>query len=349
MTSDSSVTAVTRSFEDRLKRWVTECLQNMEVIEEFQWLPLTGDAGFRFYFRISLPNTSLIAVYSPPETENNQAFCDIDRFFFQQGIHVPKILAYLEAEGFFLLEDLGEKMYLDHLSDETASSLYGEAFFALLRIQQCPLDESILPRYDRDFLLSEMQLFCQWFVAELLGYDINDEEQQLIERTFCVILDSALEQPQVVVHRDYHSRNIVYGVAGSPGIIDFQGALIGPLTYDVVSLLRDCYIEWPDQQVRSWALAYASLSVDAGIMESVSEERYLRWFDLMGLQRHIKVLGIFARLSIRDDKQAYLKDLPLVIAYVRRIARLYSETSPFADWFDAVLLPCIHSQPWMHN
>lgn len=349
MTRSLPAGAVISEVEAELKSWVANHLQKMKCTGEFGWTPLTGDAGFRYYFRVTLATTSLIAVYSPPETENNQAFLDIDAFFYENGIHVPKILAYLDTTGFFLLEDLGEKMYLDHLNEESANTLYGEAFFALLRIQQCPIDKNTFAPYDRKFLLSEMQLFSQWFVATLLGHSLNDDEQLLLESTFKLLIDSALEQPQVIVHRDFHSRNIVYGVGGSPGIIDFQGALIGPITYDVVSLLRDCYIEWPQQHVRSWAIAYGNMAMDSGILPAVSEERFLRWFDLMGLQRHIKVMGIFARLSIRDNKNAYMDDLPLVISYVRRVAGMHKPLQGFVDWFDEVLMPLINKQPWMND
>lgn len=346
MTSGSSTGTINPGFEQSLKIWVTDQVGALAAASEFDWLSLNGDAGFRRYFRVRLANASLLAVYAPPATENNAAFLRVDRFLLNQGVHVPKILAHQLDEGFFLIEDLGESLYLECLNEDTAGTLYGEALVALLRIQQSPLDDAVFPSYDGRRLADEVALFPQWFVQQLLAHTLSSAEQRLLQSTFALLLDNALAQPKVVVHRDFHSRNLVYGLGGAPGIIDFQDAVIGPLTYDLVSLLKDCYIEWPVEQVRSWALGYADLACDAGVMPAVAPATFLRWFDLMGLQRHLKVLGIFARLSLRDQKHAYLDDLPLVVKYVRQVATRYRELADFSHWFDAVLLPLMSRQAW---
>lgn len=334
------------SVQSQLESWLHDQKNShpeLDNVEFFELKAIDGDAGFRRYFRLKLGSINLIAVYAPPETEKNKAFVDIGSFLFLQGVRVPKILAYDLNLGFLLLEDLGESMYLDHLDLGSANMLYGEALFSLLRIQQSPPEPTIFPAFNRGRLIDEMTLFCDWFVPQLLGYQLSDTERSLIFHTFEVLVNNALDQPQVIVHRDFHSRNIVFGEGGTPGIIDFQDAVIGPVTYDLVSLLRDCYISWPQNQVERWAIAYGNMAVDAGIMSAVSEQQFLRWFDLMGLQRHIKVLGIFSRLSLRDGKNGYLKDLPLVIRYVREVAKKHPETEGFAAWFDKALMPLIET------
>ncbi len=332
-------------FEAWLRQQLDVCSQSGEEYS-FSLIPIQGDAGFRRYFRLDVGPSNLIAVYAPPATENSKAFVSIGEFLFDQGVHVPKIVSYDLARGFLLVEDLGRTVYLDHLDDDSANTLYGEALFSLLRIQQCPLNRVIFPEYDQQRLLDEMALFKEWFVSQLLQHQLNDSEDSLITHTFDLLVENALDQPQVVVHRDFHSRNIVYGAEGVPGIIDFQDAVIGPVTYDLVSLLRDCYIAWPQDRVERWAIAYANMAVDVGILHPVSEEKFLKWFDLMGLQRHIKVLGIFSRLSLRDGKDEYLDDLPLVVHYVRNVSKKHPETESFAAWFDKTLVPLIELMPF---
>ncbi|MFL0810535.1 MAG: phosphotransferase [Agarilytica sp.] len=343
---------MTQTFESELKLWVTAELDNIEApnsIPKFSWQSLNGDAGFRKYFRLGFENFSLIAVFAPPKTENNEAFVAIDTYLRAHGVQVPKIIAYDAARGFLLLEDLGEKLFLDYLDKDSANSLYGLALLELLKIQQCPVNTEIFPSYDASRLKQELSLFPEWFVTRLLGCDIGEKQQACLDQLFDLLIESALEQPQVIVHRDYHSRNLVYGEGGEPGVVDFQDAVIGPFTYDPVSLLRDCYIEWPKEDVQRWMLAYASLAVDAELIEEQSEHTIERWFDLMGMQRHIKVLGIFARLSLRDDKHSYLNDLPLVIKYVRDVAAKYEQCADFLKWFDDELLPIAAQQSWFRE
>lgn len=336
-------------FEAELKQWVVAQIIVIEpefICEEMSWKALSGDAGFRKYFRVQFNSCELLAVFSPPETENNLAFLTIAEFLLGQCVRVPKIVAHDINKGLFLIEDLGATLYLDHLDAESVDVMYGEALLELIQMQLSPADEAMFPLYDREKLLGEMALFPQWFVNTMLGHELTKDECSMLDRCFETLLVSADEQTQVLVHRDYHSRNLVYGQNGVPGVIDFQDAVIGPFTYDVASLLRDCYIEWPQEDVEKWLFAYGNMAADAGVMPSVSQERLLRWFDLMGLQRHIKVLGIFARLSLRDGKHAYLNDLPLVVKYVRSVSGRYEELKPFSSWLEDVLVPLIDRQSW---
>lgn len=352
MTSGSSSGYVNPAFKAELSRWLDTQLSRLSIQPASsppELVALGGDAGFRHYFRLQVDGVRLLAVYAPPATENNTAFLNVGRHLERHGVHVPKVLACDLNEGFFLIEDLGETLYLDHLNSDSVTSLYGEALFALLRIQQAPLDNAIFPAYDTQRLHTELALFGDWFVGRLLGYSLDDSEKKILAEAFAVLVDSALSQPSVIVHRDFHSRNIVYGLGGVPGIIDFQDAVSGPITYDLVSLLKDCYIQWPEAQVRDWALAYGNMALDAGLMPPVSEEQFLQWFDLMGMQRHLKVLGIFSRLSLRDGKDAYLGDLPCVVAYIRQLRpsqKMHGPLDAFHRWFDSALMPRIIEQAW---
>ncbi len=195
-----------------------------------------------------------------------------------------------------------------------------------------------------------MALFTDWFLPKLIGYNTNAQERAMLETTFDTLVTSALAQPQVLVHRDYHSRNIIYREAAPLGVIDFQDGVVGPITYDLVSLLRDCYVAWPQSQVETWALDYMAQAKAFNLLiADVDAVTFMRWFDLMGLQRHIKVLGIFARLSLRDGKDRYLNDLPLVIAYVRYVAKKHPELSPFFVWFEEVVVPRAQACDWFHS
>lgn len=336
--------------EDDFTLWLQTSLREHDFLPksegDFTLLPLSGDAGFRRYFRL---NTSepLLAVYAPPDTEDSRAFTKINEFLRKQHVRAPLIIASDLSKGYLLVEDLGSSLLLAHLNESDVDTLYSQALLLLLRIQQSPLDYSVFPRYDKQKLRAEMNLFPEWFVEKQLGLTLSDSERQLIEATFDMLERSAEEQPQVVVHRDFHSRNLIFSNDGNFGVIDFQDAVIGPLTYDLVSLLKDCYIEWPDERVERWMSAYANLAIEVGITPAVSKEKFKRWFVWMGLQRHIKVLGIFCRLSLRDKKHHYLHDLPLVVRYVRSALEQYPEFADFSLWFEKTLMPIINKQSWM--
>ncbi len=350
---------VTTETINTLTNWAREELsrRNWGAPESFDLSPLTGDAGFRRYFRVP-SEPALLAVFAPPAAEKNEAFCILAEHFIAQGIHAPSVLAVDYEQGFLLLEDFGDVLFQSELTDDSVDMLYGEALLTLLRLQQCsssevvietaakPPQSFVLPEYSVALLKEEMDLFGQWFVPKLLGYDISGAEQSMLKDTFSVLLNNAIEQPQVWVHRDFHSRNLIYREGQAPGVIDFQDAVHGPITYDLVSLLRDCYVRWDAGRVERWALAYGNMAEDVGLVDSVCQKQWLQWFDLMGLQRHIKVLGIFSRLYLRDGKSGYLNDLPLVIRYVLEVAEKYPELTPFVDWFKSVLLPLCEKQDW---
>ena len=308
--------------------------------------PIASDAGFRRYFRFSSPSQWL-AVDAPPQMEDTQQFVRLARYLSNHRVNTPTILAADENIGFLLVEDFGDELLHSQLTPTTADKLYQQTFNALLGLQACPDEPALIPRYDRALLSSELHIFSEWFVGNLLGYSLNPAEITLLDALFVSLENNALEQPQTLVHRDFHSRNLLVRHDTTLGVIDFQGALWGCCTYDLVSLLRDCYIRWPAQQVTAWALDYRQAAINGGLLDAtVSEQTYLRWFDGVGLQRHIKVLGIFARLNLRDHKPHYLKDLPLVIRYILEVAQRYPEFEPFVDWFITQLLPLAEQQSW---
>ncbi len=307
---------------------------------------IASDAGFRRYFRFATPSQWL-AVDAPPQTEDSRQFVALARYLSEHKVNTPKILAADEAAGFLLVEDFGDELLHRQLTPTTVNTLYREAFASLISLAACPDQPALVPRYDLELLHRELTLFNEWFVHALLGYHLNATESGMLSTLFSRLEQSALDQPQCLVHRDFHSRNLLIRSNNSLGVIDFQGALWGGCTYDVVSLLRDCYIRWPANQVTAWALEYRKASINAGLLDvDIDEQTYLRWFDWLGLQRHIKVLGIFARLNLRDGKPHYLKDLPLVIRYTLEVAQHYPEFKPFADWFCDKLLPLAEQHAW---
>ena len=327
----------------------TECNQGHAVVLD-DFSPLAGDAGHRQYFRATSCDGSWIAVRYPRRSQEEiERFVTLADFFRCRGVHTAGVVAADGELGYLLLEDLGVVHLLDQLSPETADSLYADAMMNMLCLQQFPAEEITplkLPHYSRERLRMEMNLMCEWFVGPLLGHTLSAAEQRMLDESFAVLENSAAEQPQVLVHRDFHSRNLILRHAETMAVIDFQDAVIGPVSYDPVSLLRDCYIEWPEDKVAQWAECYRRLAEDAGILVDVDESTFFRWFDLMGLQRHIKVLGIFSRLSLRDNKHQYLQDLPLVVRYVRQISSQYSALTAFSDWFEQKLMPLVHQQEW---
>ncbi len=332
--------------------WLDNCLRELNPqhtrLKQADLTALAGDAGFRRYFRIDNIK-SMLAVYAPPQTENSRSFIQKSDFLREQGLRTPQVFAKDLTKGYLLIEDLGHHLLLDTITEENVDTVYSQASMLLLRMQQSGHDYSIFPRYDQQKLREEMELFTTWFVEKTLGLELSEPEKLMLHFTFSLLEDSAEEQPQVVVHRDYHSRNLVYAEDGNFGVIDFQDAVIGPVTYDLVSLFKDCYIAWPQGKVDNWAEAYGKLAVEVGILPPVNRDTFIRWFDWMGLQRHIKVLGIFCRLSLRDHKHNYLNDLPMVVQYVRTALERYPELENFYIWFENTLMPIINQQAWMQK
>jgi len=304
--------------------------------------PASGDASFRRYFRVTLADgNTRIAMDAPPDHEDCAPFVAVAGRLADAGLHVPAILARDLAQGFLLLEDLGSRHYLDVLDADNADRLYGDALGALLSLQAGCAHQG-LPPYDAALLQREMALFPEWLLGRHLGLTLDDGERALLAQTFAVLTDNALAQPQVCVHRDYHSRNLMLPPAGQrPGVIDFQDAVIGPVTYDLVSLLRDCYIAWPQARVDGWAMGYFALAVQSGVLRASHEDRFLRWFDLMGAQRHLKAAGIFARLNHRDGKPGYLQDIPRTLGYIVAAAARNPELAGLAALIEQRVLPAL--------
>jgi len=311
---------------------------------------VAGDASFRRYYRLTGCEPSRIAVFAPPDRERNQEFVRIATMLRAAGVHAPEVLACDRAQGYLLLTDFGDTLLLGELDAVSVDALYGRAMDTLLRIQAAATEHEgwHLPLYSDALLRQEMELFPQWYLEQLLGLSLAAEEKNLLDALFARLIASAREQPQVFVHRDFHSRNLMLLPGGELGVIDFQDAVTGPLTYDLVSLLRDCYISWPPERVQEWVSAFAMRLGAAGGLPAVPAATFRRWFDWMGLQRHIKVLGIFARLWLRDGKPAYLRDLPLVMRYTLEVASAYPETEPFACWFRDRVLAVAGRQDWYH-
>lgn len=254
---------------------------------------------------------------APPEHEEITTFCRIGRCFHQLGINVPEILEADEVKGLVLMTDLGAQHYLDSLNNNTADQLYSDALDCLITLQSGTFTEpDFLPPYSAELLRREMNLFREWYLTRHLGLKISAEEHSIMDDAWDILIKSALEQPQLWVHRDYHSRNLMVTENNNPGVIDFQDAVTGPVTYDLISLLKDCYIEWPAERVNDWVLAYHDRALQSGLLEKVDKQQFMRWFQRMGIQRHLKVAGIFARLSHRDGKDRYLDDIPLTMHYL---------------------------------
>ncbi|WP_049622046.1 aminoglycoside phosphotransferase family protein [Frateuria defendens] len=293
--------------------------------------PASSDASFRSYWRGASQGRSLIVMDSPPAQEDPRPWVEIGARLAAAGLHVPAIYAQDLEQGFLLIEDLGSRLYLSALDAHSADRLYGEAMDALLRMQ-AHADVRGLPPYDYAFLSRELEIMPEWFLGRHLGRLPDAGEWDVLEAAFRVLLDNALEQPQGFVHRDYHSRNLLVLERGGPGIIDFQGALVGPLTYDLASLLRDAYVAWDEERIDGWVESYRlRLKATHLIGTEVDHARFMRWFDLAGLQRHIKVLGLFCRLYYRDGKLGYLADLPRVYDYVVRVASRHHELGAFVE------------------
>ena len=304
--------------------------------------PASSDASFRRYFRVDCRDGgSAIVMDAPPPQEDVKPFIHVAEVFGGCNVTVPTVLAQDVDRGFLLLSDLGSTTYLHQLRTDNANDLYLDAIDALIEIQ-CHSQPDVFVNYDRAMLHRELQLFPDWYVNKHLGVTLSAPQQAELDGVFDALLANNLAQPQVYVHRDYHSRNLMVlpkggsGAAGNPGILDFQDAVYGPITYDLVSLLRDAYIEWDEEVVLDWVIRYWERAKRAGLPVNPDIDAFYRDVEFMGLQRHLKILGIFARLYHRDGKDAYLKDLPLVMQYTRKTAGRYKILSPLIRLLDAL-------------
>ncbi len=332
--------------EHALRNWAAAHTQSACA----QWKMISGDASFRRYFRFQHGDRSIIAVDAPPDRENVQGFLTLAVQFRAHGLMVPELYAQDPEQGFWLLEDFGDTLLLSVLNDKTVHRYYTAAIDELIRFQRIDaIQHSALPHYDRERFTMEVNLMPTWLLTSHLQYTLNASEQQMINATFTTLIDSALAQPKVLTHRDFHARNLMV-LPTSPrlGVIDFQDTVWGPVTYDVVSLLKDCYIAWPRATVLAMLEYYVRQAQTLPVLQDVSREQLIAWFDLMGLQRHIKVLGIFCRLYYRDGKAGYLPDLPRVMDHAIDAALRYESTQAFGEWLRDVIQPRLQSAQVTH-
>lgn len=301
--------------------------------------PASSDASFRRYFRVHWQDKTFIAMDAPPDKEDVRPFIRVAEMFDGFGLHVPQIHQRNVEQGFLLLSDMGNQDYLAALNHANADSLYRDAMDTLLNLQQGePQQVSQLPPYDNDLLQREMALFRDWFISKHLQIKLDADEQDMLQSMFDLLANSALEQPRVAVHRDFHSRNLMVCPQRNPGVLDFQDAVYGPLTYDLVSLLRDCYISWPQAQLETWLGYFHQQVIQRGIIAQMDFALFQHWFDLMGVQRHLKAIGIFARLNWRDGKPRYLADIPRTLGYVLEVAKQREDLKPLGDFIECKVL-----------
>jgi aminoglycoside/choline kinase family phosphotransferase len=299
---------------------------NQQFSSEFSLTPLKGDASFRSYFRLNINNQSFIAVKAPPETEDNLGFIKVSQAFKNLNLQVPEVLAADTDKGFLLLTDLGDEVLFNILNSNNANTLYPKSLEELGKIQRCFLP---LSHFDADFIHRELENFKEWYLKKHLNIAVSTSIEKLLNNTFSLLLDSAISQPQCCIHRDYHSRNLMLLPNNHIGILDFQDAMIGPITYDLVSLIRDCYIDWPVDQVNQWALDFYYQYLKTSLP---SQEEFIKYFDWMGIQRHLKAIFIFARKFHRDNVDSYLKDIPRALHYIISVSENYSELREFREF-----------------
>lgn len=318
-----------------IHQWLRDDLK----LVNYQLEPASADASFRRYFRLSIEGNTLIIMDAPPEKEDCSPYIDITQRLIRAQVNAPEVKAHSPDKGFLLLTDLGKILYLDKLTEANADALYTDAIDALIRMQT-QAETSHLPDYDAALLDQEMKLFRDWLLIKHLRLTPPD----WLDDVFTFLRHAALEQPRVFVHRDYHSRNLTWLPKNSPGILDFQDAVVGPVTYDLVSLLRDCYICWPDDRVLGWIDYYLRQANASGLLVKTSRADLKCWFDLMGIQRHLKASGIFARLWHRDGKCGYLKEIPRTLNYIMAASQHYPELKELEHYLIRQVIPAINNK-----
>jgi aminoglycoside/choline kinase family phosphotransferase len=340
MSFSSHPSATPTSADERLAQ-LTGWLGTLGLVQVDSRRPASSDASFRRYFRFDvLPalqtklGPTLIAMDAPPARENVPAFIHVAGLLQEAGVNVPAIVARDVPNGFLLLSDLGTTTYLARLDADNAAFMYSDAVDALIKFQLTS-QPGVLPDFDRAFVLREMNLFPEWFVGKHLGVTMTDVQQAQLDKVFEAITANVLAQQQVFMHRDFHSRNLMWMDQNNPGVLDFQDAVFGPVTYDLASLLRDAYIQWDEEIVLDWVVRYWQAAKKIGLPVNPDIDAFYRDFEFMALQRHLKILGIFCRLNYRDGKSIYMGDLPTVLDYVRKTANRYIELKPLARLLDA--------------
>lgn len=319
---------------ESLQNWLRESLKT----SDFNLKPASEDASFRYYYRLSLDHKTYIVMDAPPEQEDCEPFIKVNRILSECRVNVPIIHNMDLAQGFLLLSDFGNDHYLNKLDHTNAGQLYTDAIRTIISMQ-LDADTAQLPPYDSALLQREMHLFTDWLLAKHLKIELNNDQTKAIETIFNLLEQNALEQPQAFVHRDFHSRNLMLTEANNPGVIDFQDAVVGPVSYDLMSLLKDCYIKWPKDEINDWVDFYLNERVSRNAALDVDRQQFQRWFDLMGVQRHLKASGIFARLSHRDGKHGFLKDVPRTLSYIVDLKQSYQELVPLCQLIEDLVLP----------
>lgn len=300
----------------------------------FSLAPASADASFRRYFRVTLPDATLILMDAPPEQEDCRPFVHVAGLMAAAGLNVPALLAQDLEQGFLLMTDLGSTTYLAALNDDNADRLFRDATDALIRWQLASREDT-LPPYDEALLRRELDLFPEWYIGRHLGIELGAQQRQSLETVFGLIVANNLAQPRTYVHRDYMPRNLMVTVP-NPGVLDFQDAVYGPITYDVASLFKDAFISWDERRVIDWTIRYWERARSAQLPVAGDFGEFYRDLEWMGLQRHLKVLGIFARICHRDGKPAYVKDTPRFLAYVRAVSERYGSLSPLLRLLDQI-------------
>src|SRR5688572_5293176 len=315
---------------DALERWLKNELQ-----QAFTLTPASEDASFRRYWRATLDDgASYVAMDAPPQKEDCRPFVRVARMLREAGVHAPDIIAQDLEQGFLLLCDLGKRTYLQELNAANANRLFADAIDALLR-WQLATRAGELPPYDEALLRREMNLFPEWYVERHLKKSLSKSQKEALENIFRLLVQSALAQTVVYVHRDYMPRNLMVSEP-NPGVLDFQDAVLGPITYDMVSLVRDAFISWEEAQVLDWSVRYWERAKSAGLPVAADFGEFWRAFEWMGLQRHLKVLGIFARINYRDGKPHYLADTPRFLNYAFSVSKRYKDLTPLAALLDGL-------------
>ncbi|GAA5139577.1 aminoglycoside phosphotransferase family protein [Thalassotalea piscium] len=319
--------------QSQLIAWLSDVFS----ADKIHLLTMNGDAGFRRYFRFNHKEQSYIAVDSPQKWCNNVAFTKVQHLLMQADIQVPEIVVQNEGKGFFCLSDLGDTLLGDIVNLDNMHVYYQQAIDLLPRISSLQCDN--FPVFDESFIQTELSIFVEWLLSTHLSIELSEVEAQKLKQCFDVLTASALTQPKVTVHRDFHSRNIMQTADKKLAVIDFQDAVHGPITYDIVSLLRDCYLKWPNEKVHELFNYYINLQATKYNLTGISAEQWRTWFDLMGIQRHLKASGIFARLYHRDNKPGYLKDIPLTLSYIVEVSKEYDSLKFLADLVSQKVLP----------
>lgn len=331
-------------FKDSRKQALIEWLDTLPALTGYHLQKLPGDASFRRYFRISTKEGSYIAMDAPPDKENVESFIAFAEALRQQDVKTPVILKAQQQAGFLLLSDFGDETFLRILNAQNADLLYEHALRTLSRIQGCrQVEGRVLPEFTAAFMWQEWQWHKEWFLNKLLGLSFATLEPKLDAALHCLI-DAIDAQPKVFMHRDYHSANLMRLTGNQVGVLDFQDAFLGPVTYDLASLLRDCYIDWPEQKVRAWAIRYGCLLRERNVLDGVNEQTFLHWFDWMSIERHLKALFTFARKALRDQQMQYLDHVPRTLNYICSVSANYPLLAEFHHFYHHVVTPTFEKE-----